>query len=264
MGLLDQLLALFRLAEALVEKELARATARGAQSTARQRSQRLAEIRAILAELSRQAIGTEQTPGLAWQVVREGYGRGRSEALRGRGDDGGGPVGVGLGAVDLRLLRTLYDGLAEQLAGAIDHANRHANRQVRSVVLGELLVGAAAGRSRGDTAAAVGEDLRSRGVSGLLDKSGRSWRLSTYAETVTAWEAAKANTTGALQRLAENGIDLAVVSDHASACDVCKRYEGRIYSISGTHPEYPALTVAPPYHHRCRHVITAYVEGLAA
>ncbi|MBA7555971.1 hypothetical protein ES705_48665 [subsurface metagenome] len=38
---------------------------------------------------------------------------------------------------------------------------------------------------------------------------------------------------------------------HADACDFCQQFMGRIYSISGNHPEFPMLEEDPPFHPHC-------------
>jgi hypothetical protein len=250
----EALLRLFALAEALIEKELARATARDAGSTARQRSQRLAEIRTILSELTQKAIGTEQSPGLAWRVIAEAYREGSQRA------DTATPEGAStsLGGVHLEAARALYASLVDDLSQAVLYVEKHANRLMRKVALQEVLVGQLAGSSSRQTAGAVEENLRSRGVKGFRDKAGREWSLENYAKMAANAVAGEAATTATLNRLAENGIDLVRVSEHPHKNDVCSKYEGRVFSISGESDTYPPLVEAPPYHPFCKHVLTGY------
>jgi len=49
--------------------------------------------------------------------------------------------------------------------------------------------------------------------------------------------------------------DLVQVSSHGTDCEVCKEFEGKVYSISGTHPLYPKLERKPPFCPGCRHSI---------
>jgi hypothetical protein len=105
--------------------------------------------------------------------------------------------------------------------------------------------------------------LRRSGVEAFRDSRGRRWSLSAYAEMAATTSRREAQTMGTLNRLAENGIDLVRVSAHSGSCEICKPYQGKVYSISGTHPRYPALREAPPYHPHCSHVLTGVVEGLS-
>lgn len=258
---METLIRLFQLAEALVEKELLRALAKGtAPSTASQRAQRLSEIQAILTELRAKAVGTADTPGAAWQVIAQAY----REGARRAANDVPGEVDTSLGGLHLRSAQTLYEALADSLDNAIAHVGRKANDTLRKVTLNEVLVGQLAGNTRGEMGKAIEENLRSRGVKGFTDKAGREWNLTHYAKMAANSTAAEAHTVATLNRLAENGFDLVKVSKHPHKNDICSKYEGRVFSISGTSDKYPPLKEAPPYHPFCKHVLTAYVEALAA
>ena len=70
--------------------------------------------------------------------------------------------------------------------------------------------------------------------------------------------------------------DLYYIVPHGSACPICAKYEGRVYSRSGKNPNYPplakAFTKIDPngsddldntyltIHPNCRHVIVRYIE----
>ena len=73
-------------------------------------------------------------------------------------------------------------------------------------------------------------------------------------------------TQGTPQRLREHGIQLAQVSAH-NAADFCIYYENVVVSIGDEpHPVYPPISAiegGPPFHPRCVHVLTPFVEGLA-
>jgi hypothetical protein len=73
-------------------------------------------------------------------------------------------------------------------------------------------------------------------------------------------------TEGTVNRLREHGIQLAQVSAH-HATDFCIYYENVIVSIGPEpHPVYPpisAINGGPPFHPRCVHVLTPFVERLA-
>lgn len=62
--------------------------------------------------------------------------------------------------------------------------------------------------------------------------------------------------------------DLVKMSEHYGACPICIPYEGRVYSLSGTNPNYPYLYDTPwdesyqNMHPNCRHLITPYIEDL--
>ncbi len=77
----------------------------------------------------------------------------------------------------------------------------------------------------------------------------------------------EAVTAGTVNRNLEAGNDLVMVTSHG-ARDGCQFYEGKVFSISGTHPTYPPLSSipngGPPFHPNCRHNLAPFVEDLAS
>jgi len=73
-------------------------------------------------------------------------------------------------------------------------------------------------------------------------------------------------TQGTIQRLREHRIELAQVSAH-DAADFCIYYENAIVCIGDEpHPVYPSISAiggGPPFHPRCVHSLTPFVERLA-
>ena len=108
-------------------------------------------------------------------------------------------------------------------------------------------------------------EFANRGVTGFVDKSGRSWNLKTYSEMATRTVSARARVDGTLNRFQQNGEDLVVVSAHAESCPICDPWEGRILSISGDNERYPSVSEAEAdglFHANCTHNTTLWVEGL--
>src|SRR5690606_668684 len=65
------------------------------------------------------------------------------------------------------------------------------------------------------------------------------------------------------------GNDLVEVSAHDGARPLCEPYQGRIFSLSGNHPDYPALadtSMGDPaglFGVNCGHVKYPYIEGIS-
>ncbi len=264
---LNALIALFTHAEALVEKELLRAIARGAAPSAslvRERNSRLSGIRAILAHLRKETIGTEGS-GAAWDLVVAGY----REGLRSAHRTTGGDVAPSLGGIHLRAARELYSALTGNLDAAIAHVGRQAEDTLRKVSLQEILVGQLAGRREAANAEAIAENLRSRGVEGFTDRRGRRWSLSDYTSMVAATTAQEANSVATMNRLAEAGIDTVKWMTRPTVgqrepCERCKRLDGKVYSMTGQTEGLPLLEEAPPLHPRCGCILVAHVDMGAA
>jgi len=250
-----RLIALFQQAELQITRALASAFSTAADFTSAYRRQRQAEIRAILSRLLNRAVGTDAA-GPAWDVVKSAYGTGAQRAEEGTGQPAG-----SLGGTHLATARALFEGLVGRLTDAVNNVGRRVDDVFRKATMEETLQGLIQGETSPQRSARVEDNLRDRGIKGFTDRVGREWDLSKYAEMAARTTAREAHTRGTVERLAEVGVDLVQISEHAHDLDICTPYENNIYSISGTHPEYPsALGNLPPYHPNCRHLALPYVE----
>lgn len=126
------------------------------------------------------------------------------------------------------------------------------------------------------------EDLITRGITGFVDRSGRRWELASYVEMAMRSTTAQAAVEGHLDRLGDAGIDLVIVSNAPQECKKCRPWEGAILSRNGggagvvyvehatqdrTIPVYVAGSVndavrAGLMHPNCRHSLSAYMPGV--
>ncbi len=86
------------------------------------------------------------------------------------------------------------------------------------------------------------EALRREGVTAFVDKAGRRWSLHTYGAMVCRTTSRQAEVLSVLT--ADEEQDLYKISSHATTCPVCAPFEGRVYSRSGTDPDFPPLADA--------------------
>lgn len=86
------------------------------------------------------------------------------------------------------------------------------------------------------------EALRREGVTAFVDKAGRHWSLHTYCAMVSRTTSRQAEVLAVLTADPEQ--DLYRISSHGTTCGICAPYEGRVYSKSGTNPDYPPLADA--------------------
>ncbi|HEY3683460.1 MAG TPA: phage minor capsid protein [Streptosporangiaceae bacterium] len=121
-----------------------------------------------------------------------------------------------------------------------------------------------------------------RGVTGFVDRSGRRWRLSAYAEMSVRTVTAHAMVQGHMDALTANGKTLVYVSDSPRECPLCRPWEGQVLRLNGTLDtggRYAhALTGAPLavhvagtvadamaaglLHPNCTHSLSAYLPGV--
>ena len=160
--------------------------------------------------------------------------------------------------------------VTESMLDVMSKAARQIGRRVDDVFRREGMLAVAKGVVEGRARVDVSRDLEQRlmelGRPDFVDKLGRHWTLDRYAEMVARTTTREAMTQGTIQRLREHGIQLAQVSAHHAA-DFCIYYENAIVSIgSEPHPIYPPISTingGPPFHPRCVHVLTPFVERLA-
>lgn len=112
----------------------------------------------------------------------------------------------------------------------------------RQVGLEQVAAMQATGRGVSRTVPDFVEQLRREGVTAFIDRAGRHWSLHTYATMVTRTTSRQAEVLSVLS--ADPDHDLYIISSHGTTCALCAPYEGRVYSKSGTNPDYPPLAAA--------------------
>lgn len=158
----------------------------------------------------------------------------------------------------------------ESTHGAILRTAEDMFRGVISEVTGGPVVG---GQTRRQAAQTALDRLAMRGVSGFVDRAGRSWDLPSYVEMATRTGVGHAHVQGALDRFAQAGHDLVIVSDAPQECRLCRPFELRVLSQSGRQvgQEVDGRTVMATVaeargrglqHPNCRHSMGLFVPGL--
>ena len=83
--------------------------------------------------------------------------------------------------------------------------------------------------------------IEQQNVVSFVDKSGREWGLTEYCTMATRTVANQATVAA---ELTADDWDLWMVLKSGFPCAVCAAYQGRVYSKSGTNPDYPPLSMA--------------------
>ena len=84
-------------------------------------------------------------------------------------------------------------------------------------------------------------DLMGKGITAFVDKAGRKWSLTDYCNMAVRTTARQAEVASVITA---DDHDLWQIVKIGSTCPVCAVYEGRVYSKSGTNPDYPPLASA--------------------
>ena len=132
-------------------------------------------------------------------------------------------------------------GTARKSVEAVFTIARLENDPFRRLALEQVLRQEAAGspwiRSSRDLVKKMEQD----GITAFVDKSGRRWSLRAYGNMAVRTTARQAEVAALLTA---DDHDLWQIIKIGSTCPVCAPLEGRVYSKSGTNPDYPPLSMA--------------------
>lgn len=149
----------------------------------------------------------------------------------------------------------IVDQLVSSLMGEITDATITAYATVQSALIGrvepdvyrrigleQVALQQAQGRGTYKVLPEFVQALRREGITAFVDKAGRNWSLHTYCAMVSRTTSRQAEVLAVLTADPEQ--DLYRISSHGTTCAICAPYEGRVYSKSGTNPDYPPLAAA--------------------
>lgn len=182
----------------------------------------------------------------------------------------------------------IVDSLVMNLMGEITDASMTVMATLQSALIGrvepdvyrrvgleQVAAQQAVGRGVNASVPAFVQALRREGVRAFTDKAGRNWSLHTYCTMASRTTSRQAEVLAVLT--ADQEHDLYMISSHGTTCALCAPYEGRVYSRSGTDPDFPPLAsafgkidpsgpdnLANTYlniHPSCQHVLLAWTPA---
>lgn len=149
----------------------------------------------------------------------------------------------------------IVDNLVAALMGEIADASMTVMATLQSALIGrvepdvyrrvgleQVAAQQAVGRGVNASVPAFVQALRREGIRAFTDKAGRDWSLHTYCTMVSRTTSRQAEVLAVLTADPEH--DLYMISSHGTTCALCAPYEGRVYSRSGTDPDFPPLADA--------------------
>src|SRR5690625_312015 len=102
--------------------------------------------------------------------------------------------------------------------------------------------------------------LKDAGVFAIRDRAGRRWKIDHYTDVVVSTKLAEAHRQATEQEAHEQGAGYVIVSIHASPCEKCVPWEGRVLrlssGISGDMPTLDEAMAGGLFHPACEHTIT--------
>ncbi|QPK81122.1 hypothetical protein G7Y41_08795 [Schaalia sp. ZJ405] len=183
----------------------------------------------------------------------------------------------GLSAIAADTLKNLTGLPALILRDAVDAYQKAMATPVTEVALGAV--------TRLQATEDALQEFASRGIKSFMDKSGRRWRIDSYAEMAVRTGAMRAMRHGYDQTLTNSGLDLVMVTGHAYTCSKCAPWQGSILSLTGQTPTGTNLlpsTIDPDqkvrvrvdgtmdqakaeglFHPNCEHSYSLYLPGVS-
>lgn len=156
-----------------------------------------------------------------------------------------------LTAPQTAVVQQLADNLLGELTEAAEGAKKSAETvftiarlekdPLRETALKQVLRKEAAGKPWIKTSEDMLKEMKANGITVFVDKAGRRWNMETYCNMVTRTTARQAQVAALLTA---DDHDLWQIVKIGSTCPVCAALEGRVYSKSGTDPDYPPLSLA--------------------
>ncbi len=140
-------------------------------------------------------------------------------------------------------------------------------RQVLARTAPQVLLGT---QTRLQAAQSALNGFADRGITGFIDRAGRSWAMESYVEMSMRAATMNAATQGHVERLLANGHDLVMVSDAPQECDLCRPWEGQVLSLTGL-PQTGVRVKGTLdqarreglFHPSCRHSVSLFIPGVS-
>ncbi len=164
--------------------------------------------------------------------------------------------------MNLKQLVKATNGLIENASFKILRNANDAYQQIMANATTGLLAGT---DTRVQATQKMLNEFASKGITSFVDKSGRNWNLSTYAEMCARTVSSHAALQGHIDRQLEVGEDLVKVSSIGTTCPICMRWQGVVLSISGNSPKYHSVDEAKSaglFHPNCKHTLGMYIPEL--
>jgi len=124
--------------------------------------------------------------------------------------------------------------------------------------ISQLIVqGQIEGETRRQTSDVILKELtKQMGDEKYVRINGRRYQPDKYAELLARTRTREAASIGSINTALQYGLDLVQISVHNHPQeDPCSPFQGKVFSLSGNHPDFPALKARPPFHPNCKHVL---------
>jgi len=191
-----------------------------------------------------------------------------AEALKESGIDVG-PVSMGA-----KIHTSALSAVSDQMTldylsanGSIEKDAKRILRMTQQKAIEEKAINdtIARGVIEGETRRAVSKRLTEQIQEAIGDGAkvvinGRRYDPAKYSELVSRTRTRECATEGMIRMAQEYDVVLFQWSFHEGACEICQRYQGKVYSLMEGQG-YPVLEARPPVHPNCKHVLLPLVSA---
>ncbi|WP_141432423.1 phage minor capsid protein [Bacillus sp. 03113] len=215
----------------------------------------LRQITAIIAKLQMESLE------LGTQIIEESYLEGSEVTVEELVQQGFEEVATKLTSViHEQAVQAIMDDVFYRILEATEHMEQDAKNRVEEAVRRANEQSLVQGISRRQATKQAIAELANKGITGIVYKNGTEMPAEKYMANVIQYHQRKAHVDGAINRMIDNNQDLVYVNLVGITCEMCAKYQGRVYSISGKDSRFPKLTQRPPFHGHCVHNATPWVE----
>lgn len=156
-----------------------------------------------------------------------------------------------------------YNRFGMTLQGVQKSAQDYVRLAGQEAIRKKIAGGIISGTDQKEIAKAVQGVIDDQGITALIDKGGKKWKLDTYATMLSKQIMADASRDATRNNAEEFGFDLVQISRH-NAEDQCREWEGKIMSLSGATPGYETIEHAKGihlFHVNCKHGYNVVIPG---
>lgn len=260
-ALMEDILKIYSDAEDKMLKAVAKRVAKGI-TTEGWNERKLKDTQALKKEIEKILADTDK---LSKTAVSSGILKSYKQGFEEAGGKGGHHITI-LDELDipmnLKMLVLATNKLLDNASFQVLRKSNDAYQQVMAHATTGLLAGT---DTRIQASQKMLNEFASKGITTFVDKAGRNWDLSSYAEMCARTVGSHAALQGHIDRQIEVGEDLVKVSTIGTTCPICQRWQGVVLSISGNNAKYHSLEEAKAaglFHPSCKHTLVMYVPEL--
>jgi hypothetical protein len=170
---------------------------------------------------------------------------------------------------DVQAMNVLAQNIYGRFQDLTTVVGRRVNDVYREVALANIKGNIAGYQGLYDTADRIKQGLAERGITGFTDVAGREWNMTSYTDMVARTSTMETFRQGTANEYIQNDIDLVQINNviTSMSCEVCRKYAGKIISLTGKTPGYPTLDeirAEGMFHPNCIHSYHVVIPDLGA